>query len=132
MASSGAAAAMFTLAFDRRQKILLARVSGVLSSGDITALDDAVLRFTARHGPSHGVMDFTSVSTVAVPIAKLLQHGQQLTGDRGYKRVVVMSNGELRTLARTAAREPAIVSSIDEALRQLGATSPSFEPVDPI
>jgi hypothetical protein len=122
----------FTLAFDRRQKILLARVGGVLSSGDMTALDDAVLRFTARHGPTHGVMDFTSVSTVAVPIAKLLQHGQQLSDGCGYKRVVAMSNGELRTLARTAAREPVIVSSIDEALRQLGATDPSFESVDPI
>ena len=58
---------MFTLAFDRRHKILLARVSGVLSSSDVVALDGAIERFTARNGPAHGLMDFTSVSTVAVP-----------------------------------------------------------------
>ena len=69
------------------------------------------------------------MSTVAVPIGKLVQHAQRPAGGAGYKRVVVV-NSELLELARTAAREPVIVSSIDEALRQLGAVSPSFEPVD--
>ena len=122
---------MFTLAFDRRHKILLARVSGVLGSSDVAALDDAVLRFTARNGPAHGLMDFSSVSTVAVPISKLLQRDPRQVNGSGYKRVVVVANGELRDLARTAQREPGIASSLDEALRQLGAVSPSFEPVEP-
>jgi hypothetical protein len=121
---------MFTLAFDRRHKILLARVSGVLGSSDVTALDDAISRFTARNGPAHGLMDFTSVSTVAVPISKLLQRDPRQVSGAGYKRVVVVARSELLELARTAAREPVIVSSIDEALRQLGAVSPSFEPVN--
>lgn len=120
---------MFTLAFDRRHKILLARVSGVLSSSDIVALDGAIERFTAHNGPAHGLMDFTSVSTVAVPIGKLVQPAQRPAAGAGYKRVVVVANSELLALARTAAREPMVVSSIDEALRQLGALSPSFEPV---
>lgn len=120
---------MFTLAFDRRHKILLARVSGVLNSSDVAALDSAIERFTARNGPTHGLMDFSSVSTVAVPISKLVQHAPRQVRGTGYKHVVVVANSELLELARTAAREPMIVSSLDEALRRLGAVSPSFEPV---
>jgi hypothetical protein len=118
---------MFTLAFDRHHRILLTRVSGIVGSSDITAMDDAIHRFTTRHGPAHDLMDFTSVSTLAVPIGKLIQ--QSLNG-AGYRRIVV-ANGKLVELARTGAPESVIVPSIDEALRQLGATDPSFEPVDP-
>jgi hypothetical protein len=121
---------MFTLAFDRRHKILLARVSGVVNSSEVAALGDAVLRFTARHGPTHGLMDFTSVSTVAVPISRMVQQSQPSLNSAGYKRVVVVANGELLALARSASREPVIVSSIDEALLLLGARAASFEPVD--
>ena len=117
---------MFTLAFDRRHRILLTRVSGPVGSGDVSALDGAIQRFTAHHGPVHGVVDFTAVSTVVVPIGKLVHP----TGNgSGYKQIVVASNG-LAELARTAARESVIVSSMDEALHQLGAVNPSFEPVD--
>jgi hypothetical protein len=119
---------MFTLAFDRRHRILLTRVSGPVGSGDVSALDGAIQRFTAHHGPVHGVVDFTAVSTVVVPIGKLVHP----TGNgSGYRQIVVASNG-LAELARTAARESVIVSSMDEALQQLGATDPSFEPIDPL
>ena len=121
---------MFTLAFDRRHKILLARVSGVVNSSEVAALDDAVVRFTARHGPTHDLMDFTSVSTVAVPISKMVQRGQPSLNGAGYKRVVVVANGDLLALARSATREPVIVSSLDEALQLLGARAASFEPVE--
>ena len=117
---------MFTLAFDRRHRILLTRVSGVVGSGDVTAMDDAIQRFTTRHGPTHGLMDFTGVSTVAVPIGKLVPPAN----GSGYKRIFV-ANGRLVDLARTGAPASVIVPSIDEALRRLGATDPSFEPVDP-
>ncbi len=117
---------MFTLAFDRRHRILLARVSGVVGSGDVAAMDGAIQRFTARHGPTHDLMDFTAVSTVSVPIGKLVPP----PANGGYKRIVVAS-GRLVELARTGAPRSVIVPSIDEALRQLGATDPSFEPVDP-
>jgi hypothetical protein len=122
---------MFTLAFDRRHKILLAQASGVLNSSDVAALDSAIARFTARNGPAHGLMDFSSVSIVAVPISKLVQQAPRRVNGAGYKHVVVVANSELLELARIAAREPVIVSSLDEALRQLGAVTPSFEPIDP-
>ena len=118
---------MFTLTFDRRHRILLARISGAVGSGDVVAMDHAIQRFTARHGPVHDLMDFTAVSTVAVPIGKLVP--PPANGD-GYRRIVV-ANGKLVELARTGAPQSVIVPSIDEALRQLGATDPSFEPVDP-
>ena len=118
---------MFTLAFDRHHRILLARVSGVVGSGDVVAMDDAIQRFAAHHGPAHDVMDFTAVSTVAVPIGKLVPPPAD---GSGYQRIVV-ANGRLVELARTGAPASVIVPSIDEALRKLGATDPSFEPVDP-
>ena len=118
---------MFTLAFDRRHRVLLARVSGVVGSGDVAALDDAIHRFTARHGPAHDLVDFTGVSTVAVPIGKLVHPA---VDGSGYSRIVV-ANDRLVELARTGAPQSVIVPSIDEALRRLGATDPSFEPVDP-
>jgi hypothetical protein len=118
---------MFTLAFDRRHRILLARVTGAVGSGDVAAMDHALQRFAARHGPTHDLMDFTAVSTVAVPIGKLVPPP---ANGSGYKRIVV-ANGQLVELARTGAPASVIVPSIDEALRQFGATDPSFEPVDP-
>ena len=72
-------------------------------------------------------MDFTEVSTVAVPIGKL---AQPPANGSGYRRIIV-ANGRLVELARTGAPQSVIVPSVDEALRQLGATDPSFEPVDP-
>ncbi|MBS0523185.1 MAG: hypothetical protein JSS04_06070 [Proteobacteria bacterium] len=119
---------MFTLAFDRRHRILLTRVSGAVGSADASALDGAIQRFTAHHGPVHGVVDFTAVSTVVVPIGRLVH---QQTSATGYKQIVVASD-RLAELARTAARESLVVSSMDEALHQLGAVNPSFEPVDPL
>jgi hypothetical protein len=118
---------MFTLAFDRRHRILLARVSGVVGSGDVAAMDNAIQRFTVRHGPAHDLMDFTAVSTVAVPIGKLVPPPAD---GSGFRRIVV-ANGQLVELARTGAPLSVIVGSVDEALRQLGATDSSFEPVDP-
>ncbi|HEY4171182.1 MAG TPA: hypothetical protein VGM96_30590, partial [Reyranella sp.] len=96
---------MFTLAFDRRHRILLTRVSGAVGSGDVAAMDDAIQRFTARHGPTHDLMDVTAVSTVAVPIGKLVPPP---TNGSGYKRIVV-ANGRLVELARTGAPRSVIV-----------------------
>jgi hypothetical protein len=117
---------MFSLAFDHHHRILLARVSGVVGSGDVAAMDEAMQRFAERHGPTHDLVDFTGVSAVAVPVGKLVHPA---ANGPGYRRIVV-ANGKLVDLARTGAPQSVIVPSIDEALRQLGATDPSFEPVD--
>jgi hypothetical protein len=118
---------MFTLAFDCHHRILLARVSGVVGSGDVAVMDAAMQRFAARHGPTHDLVDFTGVSTVAVPIGKLVRPA---VNGSGYSRIVV-AKGSLVELARTGAPPSVIVASLNDALQQLGATDPSFEPVDP-
>jgi hypothetical protein len=98
-----------------------------VGSGDASALDGAIQRFTTRHGPAHGVVDFTAVSSVSVPVGKLVPQPSNIPG---YKWIVV-ANSDLADLARTTARASTIVSSVEEALRALGATDSSFEPVDP-
>ena len=64
---------MFALAFDRRHNILLSRFSGVFNSSDIAELDTAIVRFTSDHGPVHGILDFSNVSAVSVPLNRLMQ-----------------------------------------------------------
>lgn len=128
---------MFALAFDRRNNILLARFSGVFNSSDIAELDAAIVRFTADHGPVHGIMDFSAVTAVSVPMSRLVRRGRQPAISPAYKRVIVASDPELFHLARTftiqqglaGSPEPIVVSSMKEALKTLSAESPVFEPL---
>ncbi len=128
---------MFALAFDRRHKILLTRFDGVLTSADIAELDRAVVRFTASHGRAHGVLDFSGLSAVAVPMSKLLQRGQQPEISPGYTRIFVVPNPELFQLAQTFVHQqasagsgaPLLVSTMREALESLSVATPYFEPV---
>ena len=39
------------------------------SSEDIAGLDEAVLLFTARHAPTRGLIDFSLLEAVAVPMS---------------------------------------------------------------
>lgn len=128
---------MFALAFDRRYEILLTRFSGVFNSTDIVELDAAVIKFTADHGPAHGILDFSRVAAVSVPLSKLVQRGRQPAISPTYKRIIVANSTELFQLARTftteqgsaGSPEPLIVASMDDALRLLAVVNPSFEPI---
>ena len=129
---------MFTLAFERRYRILLARFSGVFSSQDIFELDLAAIRFTATVGSAHGVLDFSDVESVAVPTSRWIQRSRQPALSPGFKRFIVVGNAEgseLFQMARTfttgqglaGSPEPEIVSTLDEALQRLGVMNPEFE-----
>jgi hypothetical protein len=128
---------MFALAFDRRHNILLSRFSGVFNSSDITELDTAIVRFTSDHGPVHGIMDFSAVIAVSVPLRRLLQRGRQPAISPAYKRVIVAREPELFQLARSfsiqqglaGSPEPIVVSSMEEALKSLAVESATFEPL---
>ena len=128
---------MFALAYDRRHNILLTRFSGIFNSSDITALDAEIIRFTADHGPAHGILDFSSVMAVSVPLTKLIQRGRQPAISPAYRRVFVAKDPELLQLARTftieqglaGSPEPIVVSSMKEALAFLAAESATFEPL---
>ena len=57
---------MFTLFFDAREKVMLTRYSGVLSSDDIAALDEFVRGFVAREGfYVRSIFDLTLVEVFA-------------------------------------------------------------------
>ena len=129
---------MFTLAFDRRHNVLRARFTGVLSSQDVAELDEAVIAFTAREGPSHGLIDFSELEAVSVPTSRLVQRAQQPPFSPGHKRVFVVSPPALE-LARTFAGHQAaaglgnvdIVTTLAEAYRILRLPKvPRFEAVD--
>lgn len=105
---------MFALAFDRRHKILLTCFNGIFNSTDIVELDAAVIKFTADHGPVHGILDFSGVAAVSVPPSK-----RQPAISPTYKRIIVANSAELSQATRTFATEqgaagisePVIVSS---------------------
>jgi len=108
--------------------VLLARFTGVFSSEDVAALDQAVIEFTARHGPVHGLLDFTGLEATSMPMSKLLR--------RGYKRVFVVTETQGQEMAREFASEqatagseaPRIVSTVAEAYRLLGLSEqPHFD-----
>jgi hypothetical protein len=129
---------VFTLAFDRKHRVLLARFSGVFSSQDIEELDREVIAVTAREGSSHGLLDFTGVEAVSVPMSRLLQRSRQPPFSPGYQRVFVVGDGpQALEIARTFAAEQAlagagnvqIVATLEEAYRLLGlGKHPKFDP----
>jgi hypothetical protein len=128
---------MFALAFDRRHNILLTRFSGVFNSSDIAELDSAIVRFAVDHGPAHGILDFSAVVAVSVPLNRLLQRARQPAINPAHKRAIVASDPELFELARkfaieqglAGAPEPLVVSSMEEALKALAVENPVFEPL---
>ena len=130
---------MFTLAFERKHKVLLARFSGVFSSQDIEELDRGIVAVTAREGPSHGLLDFTDVEAVSLPMSRLVQRSVQPPFSPGYRRVFVVGDGpQALEIARTFAAEQAlagsgnveIVATLEDAYRLLGlGKEPNFDPV---
>ena len=128
---------MFALAFDRRHRILLTRFSGIFNSSDIAELDTEIIRFTAEHGPVHGILDFSNVSAVSVPLSKLVQRGRQPAISPTCKRIFVAKGPELFDFARAftiqqglaGTPEPIVVETMEEALALLAADEPNFEPL---
>lgn len=57
---------MFTLLFDRDNRVLLARFTGTLDSDTVWELDGVVARFVERVGPLHAIGDFTGVDQVGL------------------------------------------------------------------
>jgi hypothetical protein len=114
---------MFTLSFERAHKVLKACVSGVLSSGDIVGLDQAALVFTARHGLTRGIIDFSRIEAIAVPASKLAERGIQPQMIPGRQRVMVIPRSDWAELARgfselqrlAGAVPPVVVFSLPEA-----------------
>jgi hypothetical protein len=127
---------MFALAHERRHKVLLVTLSGVLTSEDLAAMDAALLSAVGRHRVSALLFDLTGTTAVAVPRSKLAQRAQQPPLDPAIKRVVAAPAGELYEIVRAIGEqqimfgisEPVIVHSLEEASAALGLDAqPLFE-----
>jgi len=129
---------MFALFYEPRHRVVLVRVSGVLSSEDIATHDRVLLPFLADKTDVRAIYDFSSVETLAIPASKIAQRGQRPAIVTG-RRVVVSSDQGGAEFARIIAdeqraaglAEPTIVPTLEEAYVLLGLRlDATFEPVD--
>ena len=121
---------MFQLFHDQRHNVLLTRFSGAYVATDISLRDKAVGRFVARNGLARGIMDYTAVEAVDIPIEVVVERSSQA-------RVIVAPREPLWAMNRIFAahrlfrqgEEPILVRSIGEAYQALAMVDPVFEPV---
>lgn len=129
---------MFSLFFERRHRVLMARITGVLSSEDIATHDRVVLRFLAGKDGVRAIYDLSNVEALAVPASKIAHRGQRPAIVTGHRIVVSSSAGGaefVRIIAdeqRTAGlAEPTIVPTLEQAYAQMNLGKDAvFEPVD--
>jgi hypothetical protein len=128
---------MVRLEFDRTHNVLLIRFSGMLLPDDIRTFDQAAGLFLRDHGPVRRLLDFSDVSTVAIPESFLSSPSALTQISLGQAGVFVVSQGELLELVLRYARqqreygnpEPVIVGMIAEAYAVLNIAAPDFAPV---
>lgn len=129
---------MFSLFYERHHRVLMVRITGVLSSDDIAMHDRAVLRFLAGKDGVRAIYDLSKVETLAIPASKIAQRGQRPAIVTGQRIVVSSSAGGtefVRIIAdeqRTAGlAEPTVVPTLEQAYALMGlGKDAAFEPVD--
>jgi hypothetical protein len=130
---------VFTQLFDRRDKVLLTRLSGTFGQADITGLYASVQRMVDREGTAlRSIQDFGGVDAVDVDLGRIAQHGWRRQILPGRQRVLVVPQAEYQHIARMFVAyqkfaefdEPQIVRSIDEAYALLDLKDPQFEPIE--
>ena len=128
---------MFQLLFDPTHNVLMTRLYGTYAEPDITLRDKAVARFVARHGTARGIMDYTSVEAVDLPIEVVVRRSAGPALLHGQARVIVAPREPVWAINRIFAahqlyrrgNEPLLVRSLDEAYRALAIDKPAFEPL---
>ena len=125
---------MFQLLYDSAHNVLLTRLSGVYCEQDIVLRDKQVAGFVARNGLSRGLMDFTAVTAVDIPMDVIVRRAHAPPLLPGQARVIVASNEPSYSLNRVVAAhqyfsrkvEPLLVGSMRAAYHALGATRFDF------
>ena len=133
---------VFQLLHDQRHNVLLTRFSGAYVATDISLRDKAVGRFVARNGLARGIMDYSAVEAVDIPIEVVVERSSQPPLLPGQARVIVAPREPLWAMNRIFAahrlfrqgEEPILVRRIEEAYQALSMVDPVFEPVavDPV
>lgn len=129
---------MFDLAYSAKDRVLLSRFCGTYSPEDITIRDSAVRRFVAKNGLVRGLMDFTAVESVSVPLDALIRRAHQPGILSGQQRVIIAPSEPAYSFNRLVAAhqlyarkvEPVLVRSGHEAYDVLGLLEPAFLPLD--
>ena len=129
---------MFSLAFDRGHRIVLASFRGEFGSGDIATFDAAAEAFIAAEGPVHFLLDFSNVRQVSMPDRAIVERAGRPPLCPGFSRVVVAPHPEIFGLyclfvakqRLLGADAPIVVRSARHALDFLGLSMPSFVPVE--
>jgi hypothetical protein len=96
---------MFTLEFDRTHNVLLTRFSGMLLPNDIRNLDQSVPLFVRDRGPVRRILDFSDVSTVAIPESFLGSRSRPTQIFLGQAHVFVVPQEELLALVPRYVRQ---------------------------
>src|SRR5579883_279895 len=128
---------MFDIAYDAKHSVLLSRFFGTYSPADITLRDNAVRWFVAKNGLVRGLMDFSAVTAIDVPLDLLIQRAHQPGILTGHQRVIVAPTEPSYSFNRLVAAhqlfarktEPTLVRSVTDAHDVLRMVDPSFLPV---
>ena len=128
---------MFDLLFDARHNVLMTRFYGTYVADDIVLRDIAVGRFVARHGLARGILDYTDVEDIDVPMDLVVKRGHAPPMLPGQMRVIVAPGTQTWEMSRLIAAlqaysrkiEPIVVRSLGEAFERMAIVEPRFEPV---
>lgn len=129
---------MFQLLYDAAHNVLLTQLSGVYSEEDIVLRDKQAARFVARNGLARGLMDYTRVTKVDIPMDLIIRRAQAPPILPGQTRVVVADNEPAYSLNRVIVAhqyfsrkvEPLVVDSLQDAYYALGSSHFAFQPLE--
>jgi hypothetical protein len=130
-------AAMFDLAYDAKHSVLLSRFSGTYSRADIALRDNAVRRFVAKNGLVRGLMDYSAVDSIDIPLDLLIQRAHEPGILTGHQRVIVAPSELAYSFNRLVAAhqlfarkvEPVLVRSVSDAFGVLRMIDPAFSSI---
>ena len=129
---------LFRLLYDAARNVLLTELSGTYTEEDIVIRDRQVARFVARHGLARGLMDYTGVTRVDVPMDVIVRRAQSPPMLPGQTRIVVAPAEPAYSLNRVFIAhqyfsrkvEPLMVHSVQDAYRALGGSRFHFQPIE--
>jgi hypothetical protein len=128
---------LFQLLYDAAHNVLLTRLTAVYTEEDIVLRDRQVRRFVARNGLARGLMDYTHVTKVDIPMDVIVRRAQAPPMLPGQTRVVVAANEPAYSLNRVIVAhqyfsrkvEPLVVDSLQNAYYALGSSRFAFLPL---
>lgn len=116
----------------------MTRLYGTYVQDDVVLRDRAASRFVSRHGLCRGIMDFSDVTRVEVPVDRLVRRAHEPPVLPGMPRVVVAPDSLTYELNRIVIAhqlysrkvEPLLVRTLAEAFRAFELDNPQFEVVE--